>query len=158
VAERHDAQDAPDRVAVAVKQRRRDERGAALILAIGFIVIGTAIGAGVITMVSSGLHDRVILDNARNREYPADRPTQQAIVQIRQVTPTAGYPGPAFAPCPAIPPHSLNGITIHVDCVGAPGRTRSGYLQQNVVFTACLNSDVSGGSCPSSKIITRAQI
>jgi hypothetical protein len=138
----------------------RDERGASLILALAFVVMATAVGAGVITSATSGLSDRVTLDNARNREYAADGAIQAAIVQIRQVTPIAGYLGPAFAPCPSFPVHSLNNVNIHVDCIGAPARTRTGYLQNNVIFSACLDSDKTGtpATCPSSKIITRAQI
>jgi hypothetical protein len=140
--------------------RNRDERGASLILAIGFTLIATAVGAGVITMVASGLGNRVNLDNARNGEYAADAAIQQAIVVVRQVTPTAGYLGPALSGCPAIPDHTSNSITIHVDCAPAPARTRTGYLQQNLVFTTCKSSDASGtpATCNTSKIVTRAQV
>jgi hypothetical protein len=137
---------------------RRDERGAALALAIVFMLVIGGVSAALMSMISSGLHGRVVLDKARDREYAADGAIQTAIAQIRAVHPTAGYQGPGLTACPPIPDHTLNQVKIHIDCTPAPGRTLSGYLQQNIVFTACGFDEVTGGKCPSSKVITRAQI
>ena len=145
-----------------MKRARRDERGASLLLAVAFMVVIGGIGAAIVTAVTSGVRDRSALDVGRNQQYAADGAIENAIAAIRAITPAAGYQGPAFAtsPCGALANHSLNSVTIHVDCTGVPGRTLSGFLQQNVVFTACLAGDVVSGACPTSpdKTIVRAQV
>jgi hypothetical protein len=55
----------------------------------------------------------------------------------------------------SVPP---NNASIHVDCQPVPTRTFSGFLQRNVVFTACVgpvNVTCGGGGRP---VIIRAQV
>ena len=140
---------------------RRDERGAALILAIVFMVVIGAVSGAVLSMLTSGLHVRTALDSARDREYAADGAIQAAISQIYLLANTSHVvPG---QPCPAtLPDHILNNdghnVTIHTDCVGAPAVTRQLYRQMNVIFVTCAKNDASGGVCPDAKVIIRAQI
>jgi hypothetical protein len=138
---------------------RRDERGAALILAIAFMVVIGAIGAAVVTSVSSGVKDRVVLDQVRNRQYAADGGIEYAIAQVRN----APLPGPGLASCgdPAFTPpdhynHTLNGIHIRIDCANKSTIIPIGaLLQRNVIFTACVDLNT---PCTSTKTIIRAQV
>jgi hypothetical protein len=139
---------------------RRDERGAALILAIAFMVVIGAVSGAVLSMLTSGLSSRVALDGARDREYAADAAIQTAISQVYLAANTSHQvPG---QPCPVIANHALTNdghtVTIHTDCVGAPALTRELYRQLNVIFTTCEQGKVSGGACPPSSVIIRAQV
>ena len=135
--------------------RRRDERGASLVLAIVFMVVIGAIGGAVLSSLTSGLSSRVALDHARDREYAADAAIQAAVAQIRRIPASQTYSGPG-QPCPTIPNQPpLNGVTIHTDCVGAPAVTRDLYRQLNVIFTTCEGTT---GPCAPAKVIIRAQI
>jgi hypothetical protein len=134
--------------------RRRDERGASLVLAIVFMVVIGAVSGAVLSMLTSGLSNRVALDGARDREYAADGAIQAAVAQIRAIPASQTYAGPGL-PCPAISNHQLNGVTIHTDCVAAPAVTRDLYRQFNVIFTTCAGTT---GPCPNAKVIIRAQV
>jgi Tfp pilus assembly protein PilX len=136
---------------------RRDERGAALALAIVFLVVIGALTGALLSSLASSLHNRVTLDQVRDREYAADGAIQDAIAQIRAIPASSTYAGPGQSPCGPFT-HTLNSVTIHVDCIGAPAVTRDLYLQRNVIFTTCLDSDKSSGRCPESKVIIRAQV
>ena len=141
--------------------RRRDERGAALILAIVFMVVIGAVSGAVLSTITSGLSSRVALDDARDREYAADGAIQAAIAQIRAIPASQSYAGPGL-PCPTIPDQPpLNGVTIHTDCVAAPAVTRALYRQFNVIFTTCEAKYLPSSPpivCPDAKVIIRAQI
>ena len=106
-------------------------------------------------MVTSGLHNRRSLDSTRDREYASDAAIEYAIAQVRAL----GVPGPAQMPCGpyvfSVPP---NNVSMHVDCTPVPTRTFTGFLQRNVVFTACagpINVTCGTGGSP---IVTRAQV
>ena len=60
---------------------RHDDRGAALILAIGFILLISAIVGGLAALITSSLDNRGTLDTIRNRQYAADAGIQDAITQ-----------------------------------------------------------------------------
>ena len=120
------------------------------------VVIGAVSGA-VLSALTSGLGNRVALDDARNREYAADGAIQAAVAQIRAIPASQTYTGPG-QPCPTIPDHTLDGVTIHTDCVSAPAVTRDLYRQLNVIFATCRSGDVSAGVCPDPKVIIRAQV
>ncbi len=137
------------------RPKRKDERGAALILAIAFMVVVGATAGATLAMVTSGLHNRRTLDTVRDREYAADAAIEYAIAAVRSLP----EPGPALMPCGpyvySVPP---NNTSIHVDCKPLPTRTFSGFLQLNVVFTACVGSlSVTCGSAGHPDII-RAQV
>src|SRR4051794_8202375 len=72
----HDCEDFVSRV-------RRDESGAALVLAIAFLVIVGGIVAAGLSSLTSGLNDRNILDSARQREYSAESAIDVAIANVR---------------------------------------------------------------------------
>jgi hypothetical protein len=137
------------------RPQRRDERGAALILAIAFMVIIGATAGATLAMVTSGLHNRRTLDTVRDREYAADAAIEYAIAAVRALP----EPGPALMPCGpfvfSVPP---NNTSMHVDCTPVPTRTFTGFLQLNVIFTACVGSIsvTCGGSGPPP--IVRAQV
>lgn len=148
---------------------RRDERGATLILAIGFMVVVGGIGAGVVSSVATGFNGRTVLDRLRNREYAADGAVEFAIASVRQLSEATGDPGgPGVADCGGHDktnhysrkgPDALNGIDIWVDCSNQ--RTLvDGLLQRNVVFTACVDPgfvDDGNPKCGGSTIV-RAQV
>ena len=125
--------------------RRKDERGASLILAIAFMVVIGATAGATLAMVTSGLNNRRSLDTTRDREYAGDAAIEYAIAQVRALP----VPGPALMPCGpyvySVPP---NNVSMHVDCTPVPTRTFTGFLQRNVVFTACVGSisDTCGSS------------
>ena len=136
----------------------RGERGAALILAIVFVVVVGAIVAATLAMITSGLNNRTALDGARDREYAADGAIEYSIAQVRDI----GGSGPAKAPCgPYL--HSVNNVTIRVDCFDSPTTTYRLLQQLNVIFTACEDptSDLtSAASCgtPTTPVLIRAQV
>jgi len=146
-----------------VSVRRREERGAALILAIAFMVVIGAVSGAVLNALTSGLSSRVALDRARDREYAADGAIQTAIAQIYKLANTShqvpGQPCPPFADLPVN--NDGDSVTIHTDCAGAPAVTRELYRQLNVIFTTCETKYVPSIPplvCPASSIIIRAQI
>jgi hypothetical protein len=153
---------------------QRDERGAALILAIAFMLVIGAISSVLLSSVTSGLHARSALDHARNREYAADGLIEYAIAQARTPVATwdAGSPpsvsaflssasrnrcGGPYAPSLGNVPAEahLNNVDIHVDCTPAPAQTRLGYLQRNAIFRACLDT---GAPCTDTSAIVRGQV
>jgi hypothetical protein len=134
-----------------------DEQGAALVLVIAFMVVIGAISAALLTSITSGLRGRDVLDSARDRQYAADGAIEQAIARVRTISGT----GPAIASCdgPDTPPQ-INGVNIRVDCTNSPTLTLSGFLQRNVVFTACVvdGSKPCGDGANDSPIIIRALV
>lgn len=140
---------------------QRDERGASLILAITFMLVAGAIGAGLTTSVTSGLNDSTVLAVARDREYAAEGGIDYAIVQIRQTDPASSI---GLTPC-SIPPRNmpLQGrppIDIQVDCAPAPELTAADLsARNNVILTACEVDPANPGQpCDPSKVLIRAEI
>ena len=135
---------------------RRDESGAALLLALGFTVVLGLIGAAMLSSLSSGLHSRVALDQARTREYAADSGIQYAISQVRALP----APGAAFSGCTNGTHYSYTSaddspVNIRINCSNAFQQTRSGFQQRNVVFNACVEN---GADCDDAHSIIRAQV
>jgi Tfp pilus assembly protein PilX len=137
----------------------RDETGAALILAIAFMVVLGLIGAAMLSSVTSGLNSGAALDQARTGEYAADSAIQYAITQVRLLA----DPGPALTPCGPAPHPTYYSYTsadsppvhIRVNCSNLLQVTRSGFQQRNVVFNACVES---GSDCTDTLSIIRAQV
>jgi hypothetical protein len=136
---------------------RRDERGASLVLAIVFMVVAGAIGAFLTSTVTSGINDSSVLATARNREYAADGAIEEAITLTR----TNG------GVCPAtIPPWTLDGFTIRVDCNNSPAvavatdplGNVSVVAQHDVVFSACDNASGEVCSDANQNVVIRARI
>jgi Tfp pilus assembly protein PilX len=140
-------------------RRCHDERGASLILVIAFMLVIGGIGAAVVSSVTSGLNSRNVLDQVRDRQYAADGGVEYAIAQVRASSP----PGPGLADCgdaAFTPPdhynHTLNGISIRIDCANKSTIIPTGaLLQRNVIFTACVDTNT---PCTSATTIIRAQV
>jgi len=121
-----------------LRAARDDERGATLLLVIGFIVIVALMSSAVLGLLLTGTKSRVALDQARNREYSADGAVEHAIADVR-----ANMQTHPFTPCPSAHiPYAKgalpNGqVDMQVDCTYDPWHTLSGFLQRNVVFVAC---------------------
>jgi Tfp pilus assembly protein PilX len=121
------------------RRTRRDERGAALVLAIAFMVVAGTIAAALLPSINSSLQDRGALDSARNREYDAEAAIDTSIARIR----TLASPGVTATGCPE-QQTGPNGTQIYVTCtnqrpVGGTG-TGGLALQNNVLFTACVGT------------------
>jgi hypothetical protein len=132
--------------------RSGSEQGAALVLAIGVMVVLGLLATTCLALITTSMHDRAALDPIRNRQYAADGAAESAIARVR----TVSSPGPGLAPCGGpytYPP--LNSVAIHVDCTNVPTLTTGGFLQRNVIFTACVDTGV---ACTDSTAIVRAQV
>lgn len=132
------------------------DSGAALILAIGFVLMVGAISAGLAGLATSSLNNRTTLVGVRNREYAADGAVQQAIAQVRAA---GGSPLAACASATGSMVATLNSVAIRVDWKNACGVVRATdgtvVAQHNVIFTAC---DSTGAACVDSTLIIRAQV
>ena len=133
------------------------DAGASLILAIAFVVMIGAISAGLASLVTSSLNNRVSLELVRDRQYAADGAIEEAISQLRLA------PGPPLTACASadgfVIDGDLNGIDIRVDrqnvCGVVRGSDGTVVTQRNVIFSACLDPGV---KCPDADIIIRAQV
>jgi hypothetical protein len=127
------------------------DRGAALILAIGFVVMIGAICAGLAALVTSSLGNRVSLEALRDRQYAAESAVEEAITSIRltdrTTPPVCGFTS------------ALNGVAVRVDCADAygvvadPGNDVLG--QRNVIFWACVDT---GAPCATERALVRAVV
>jgi hypothetical protein len=138
---------------MTASSRARNERGAALILAIAFLVVVGGIGAALVSSITSGANQRATLDDLRDRQYAADGAIEEAIAQLRR----EGGTSAAFTACGPYTPPPLNGVAIRVVCSNVPTVTEGGYLQRNVIFTACLDS-ATNPTCARGRPIMRAQV
>jgi hypothetical protein len=139
---------------IACPRIKRDQSGAALVLAIAFMVVIGALAVATLSMITSGLNNRRSLDEIRNREYGADGAIQYAIANVRTQNAIGG--GPAVEPCDSGLPSSylIDGKNYHVGCEEALSVTFDGFLQRNVIFWACEGTI----ECTSDKEIIRAQV
>jgi hypothetical protein len=139
-----------------IRQRLRaahaSEQGAALILAIGFVLMIGAISAGLLAFITTSVGHRAPLDSVRNRQYAADAAVEQAIASVRSSVPTVG------TSCPTLTPAAVNGVSIRVECQDARVLVANqGYIleQRNFIFNACLAAN---SSCNDTNSIVRAQV
>ena len=137
------------------KQHSADkDSGAALILAIGFVVMIGAISGGLAALATSSLNNRATLEIVRDREFAADGVIEQAITQVRLLN--CSSPNSSVIA-------TLNQVPIRVDWVNAcdPTSVHSSdgvsYPQRNVIFTACVNPG-GGAACAAANVIIRAQV
>jgi hypothetical protein len=134
---------------------RDPARGAALILAVGVMLLVGLISSSLLAYIATSVQGRSDLDAIRNRQYAADAAIEYAIDQVRALG------DPALANCGGPYSSTLNGSTIHVICDENPttalnaGNPPTFYLQRNVVFTACTTTDT---PCPEDDIVIRAQV
>lgn len=131
------------------------DRGASLIVAIGFVMMIGAITAGLSALVTSSMNDRVSLTTVRNRQYAADAAVESAVAQVR-----SQYDGRVSCTAAAgSASTTTNSIAIRVQWTSActAVRTADGtpVTQRNVVFTACPDA---GAACAEAEVIVRAQV
>ena len=129
----------------------RDERGAALVLVIAFMVVMGLLTTALLSSLISAVDDRAVLDTVRDRQYAADATVEQAIARVRSI----GGDGPAKASCGGPDTLTLNNVPIRVDCANARTLTFSAFEQRNVIFTACVDAHI---ACTNSTTIIRAQV
>ncbi|MFM2077255.1 MAG: hypothetical protein RJA49_1145, partial [Actinomycetota bacterium] len=107
------------------------DRGAALLIAIGFVVMIGVITGGLAALMTTNVTDRMALSRLRDRQYAAEAAVNQEIVTVRQL------PRTSTASCGTV--SSLNSVSIRVDCSqGLTAVTGSGgtvLAQRNVVFS-----------------------
>ena len=130
---------------------RHDERGAALILAIAFMVVIGMITSAMLSSLTSAVSDRGVLDTVRNRQYAADAAVETSIARVRDLP----APGPGRQPCGPPDTSALNDTPIRVDCTDARTVTIDGFEQRNVIFTSCVDTSV---ACTDATTIVRAQV
>jgi type II secretory pathway pseudopilin PulG len=134
--------------------RYHEDSGAALLLAVGFVLMISAVAGGLTALATSSLNNRQTLEQLRNREYAADGAIESAVSQAR-VQPCSS--GSGF-----IVDGTMNGVSIRVDWVNSCGLSVTSsdgtpVAQRNVLFSACEN-DTTGAVCAENKIIIRARI
>lgn len=135
------------------RRTEHQDSGAALIMAIGFVLMVGAIGAGLAGIATTSLNDRSNLEAVRNREYAADGAVEEAVARVRAVqscTPSSG----------SIVDSSIVATGITVDWLTVcPAVTTSdattSYNQRNVIFSACEGTVT---PCDPAKVIVRAQV
>ena len=132
------------------------DTGAALILAIGFVVMVGSIGAGMAALVTSSLNNRVTLEQVRNRQYSADGAITEAISIVRSEV------GGALDSCTSAggsAVDTMNHVATRVDWINACRTVvdASGNVvaQRNVIFSACEDT---GSPCVAPNVIIRAQV
>ena len=136
---------------------RHEDRGAVLILAVAFVVMVGAIGAGLAALVTSSVNNRGSLERVRDRQYAADAAIEDAIAQVRRTT------TPGSDACGSVDGVSrtpgINAVNIRVDWRSACGVIRSDdglvLVQRDVIFAACVDTNA---ACTDSSIIIRAQV
>jgi type II secretory pathway pseudopilin PulG len=137
-----------------VRQRGNDS-GAALLLAIGAVLMVSAISAGLTAAAASSMQNRNSLEALRNRQWAADSAIEVAITQVRALdcSSTTGFT-----------PDTTNGVAIRVDwatdcsrSVPSSDSEATPYLQRDVVFSACLNTNPPS-PCLDADVIIRAQV
>jgi Na+-translocating ferredoxin:NAD+ oxidoreductase RnfG subunit len=136
--------------------RSTRDRGASLVMAIGFVVLIGSIAAGLSGLVTSSTNNRLTLTEVRDRQYAADGAIEEAITAVRSLDRTTSGACSASAGNRTT---TINGYTVRVDWQNVCGvvRTVTGELvaQRNVVFSACVDSGV---ACPEPGVILRAQV
>ncbi len=132
------------------------DRGASLIMAIGFMVLIGAIAAGLSSLVTSSNYNRLSLDIVRDRQYAADGAVEEAVTAVRFLDRSSDGSCEASAGSST---SDLNQLKIRVDWENVCGvvRTVAGELvaQRNVVFSACVDT---GDACRDGDVIVRAQV
>jgi Tfp pilus assembly protein PilX len=139
-----------------VRRSAHDESGAALLLALAFMMVVGLIGSAMLSSLSTGLRIRVTLDQVRTREYAADSGIQYAITQVRALP----SPGAAKSGCASGTHYNYTSadtppVTIRINCTNVYQNTRSGFEQRNVVFNACGEN---GSDCSDTNFIISAQV
>jgi hypothetical protein len=135
-----------------IRAARGSEQGAALLLAVGFVLMIGAISAGLLAFITTSVGHRTPLDSIRNRQYAADAAVEEAIGSLRTSLPAIG------APCPTYDAPTRNRADVKVECQDVRVLVANQGLileQRNFIFTACLASN---SQCSDANAIVRAQV
>jgi hypothetical protein len=133
-----------------------EDRGAALLVAIGFVLMIGAITAGLSSLVTSSMNNRLTLEVVRDREYAADGAIEDAIVDVR-----ARIDGGATTCSSAggTSTSTINGAAIRVEwqpvCEALLGAEGIVVVQHDVAFAACPDT---GSTCTAADVIISAQV
>ena len=133
--------------------RPDQDPGAALIVAIGFVVMIGMIAAGLTAMVTSGVGNRAILESVRNRQYAADGAVEEAIAALVDELAT-GVVGCGLERAQRT---NANAIDIRVEtlvtCGAVSGPDGLPEVQLSGVLSACRET---GRPCAPDDVIVRA--
>ena len=133
-----------------------DDRGAALIVAVAFVVMIGTIGAGLAGLITSSSYNRVSLQTLRDRQYAADGAVEEAIAMVRGLDRETSASCSTFGGTSA---STINSVNIHVDwqaaCEVVRGTDGIVVAQRNVMFSACEDT---GSACLDDEVIVRAQV
>lgn len=143
---------------LSLSRTHEGERGAALLLAIGFMMAVGAICAGLLAFISTSVGARPQLDHVRNRQYAADAAIELAIANVRTLAAPAEMPCADALTAQNAGPFTLNGVAIHVSCEDARDYAFGVgviLLQRNVIFTAC---EATASPCSATNAVIRAQV
>ena len=130
--------------------RGRDEAGAALELALIFLLSTAVIVGTLLTFASSSSQATVVTRTTRGSDYDADAALQAAIATIR-VSTTQGYVGSCVSFTPAF---TLNTPSrpLRVDCFPFSASA----AQRHIVLSVCPSSV--GAPCPDNLALVRADV
>ena len=134
------------------RARGRDEVGAALELALIFLMSTSVIVGTLLTFASSSSQATVVTRATRGFDYDADAAMQAAIATIR-VSTTQGYVG--VGKCVSFTPgFTLNNSSrpLRVDC--SPFSASAG--QRHIILSVCPSS--AGAPCADSQALLRADV
>ena len=120
------------------RNKRDPERGAALVFAMGVMILVGLISAGVLGFVATGVGNRRTLDDVRNRQYAADFAIESDIARVRTLGVNVGV-----SSCGAGGPYTANSFSVRVECTNRSVIAFNAgvfFQQRNVGFVACLSS------------------
>jgi Tfp pilus assembly protein PilX len=142
----------PDRPDTDANHR---DRGAALVVAVAFVLMIGTIMAGLTSMVTSGLDNRIALEELRDRQYAADGAVEAAIASTRAAIDRDEVRCDDVTTSTA----TVNGVAVRVEtlviCDTAVGSTGLPITQVSSVYTACGDR---GTACTEDDVILRALV
>jgi len=120
-------------------KHRKDQEGAALLLALVFILFISLIMIAIVTLSGTDILNTSNLQNERNLEYSAEGAVQAAIQGVRYLTPDSTLAYCASSPAYGAP--LVNDVAIDVYCQASVPA-----YQRSVTFEAC-SAGVAAGHC-----------
>jgi hypothetical protein len=151
---------------VTTRRRRplHQDSGAALILAMAFVVLIGAISAGLASLATSSVNNRGTLELVRDQKYAADGKIEEAISWVRLHDGlTCGTGVGSIVDDDNNKDNWMNGVAIRVDWRNACGvvphlDTETYVLQRNVIFSACKKPSTVDAKCQEADVIVRARV
>jgi hypothetical protein len=131
------------------------DRGAALIIAIGFVVMIGAIAAGLTAMVTSGVGNRAALEQIRDRQYAADGAVEDAVAETRVLLDVGKFTcGDASAGSTR-----MNDVDVRVElvvtCTAVLGDDGFPVVQMSGAFVACEDRRT---ACEAADVVVRTLV